>query len=240
MRRPASAWRSCRRSSACSRAFCTPRLLNPHAALRAVHAAGGPWPAARPEGVGRLAACPVIVEGPGSPGISERHGSGPPYGVGHKLQEASAILPGCACSPQGVVGKRSRSATETNALFSARSGWPTVSLHCDPSRLITIFMVGHSQPNGPRSSRTERRLGARSAGPSPSLSVAPSIDVFGYLAGVPGCTGTNGPRPRVQKQVLTGRAAAAPLSGVGTPCRSLARQAGRRQAGQRPAGSGDR
>ena len=47
-------------------------------------------------------------------------------------------------------------------------------------------------------------LGARSAGPSPSLSVAPSIDVFGYLAGYPAV-----PEPavrvrRVHEQVLTG------------------------------------
>jgi hypothetical protein len=161
MRRPDSAWRSCRRSSACSRAFCTPRLLNPRAALRAVHAAGGPWPGARPEGVGRLAAGPVVVEGPGSPGISERHGSGPPYGVGHKLQEASAILPGCACSPQGVVGKGGRSAMETNALFSARSGWPTVSLHCDPSRTHND-LYGRPQP-AERSSLFAHRTAAMRA-----------------------------------------------------------------------------
>jgi len=68
------------------------RLLNPRAALRAVHAAGGPWPGARPEGAGRFSAGAVVVEGPGSLGISERHGSAP-CGVGDKPQEASAILP---------------------------------------------------------------------------------------------------------------------------------------------------
>jgi len=31
----------------------------------------------------------------------------------------------------------------------------------DPSRTYNDLMVGHSQPNGPRSSRTERLLGAR-------------------------------------------------------------------------------
>jgi hypothetical protein len=66
-----------------------------------------------------------------------------------------------------------------------------------------------------------RRLGVRSAGPSPSLSVAPSIDVFDYLAGyqdvpeltvrVRECRSRSSPAC----SCLDRRAAAAPLSGRG-------------------------
>jgi hypothetical protein len=112
MRRPASAWRSCRRSSACSRAFCTPRLLNPRAALRAVHAARGPWPGARPEGAGRLAAGPVVVEGPGSLRISERHGSAPLTAPGTSCRKRQRSCPVARAHLRGPVGKGGRSAID--------------------------------------------------------------------------------------------------------------------------------
>src|SRR6266576_6467911 len=74
---------------------------------------------------------------------------------------------------------------------------------------------------GPQRLLTIGRLGVRSAGPSPSLSVAPSIDVFDYLAGY-----QDVPEPAVRVRecrsrsapacsCLDRRAAAAPLSGVG-------------------------
>jgi hypothetical protein len=76
---------------------------------------------------------------------------------------------------------------------------------------------GHRPPSG----RADRRLGVRSAGPSPSLSVVPSIDVFDYLAGyqdvpeltvrVRECMSRSSPAC----SCLDRRAAAAPLSGRG-------------------------
>ena len=128
--------------------------------------------------------------------------------------------------PQPVTGSvGNRTAQRINQGLGLR--------HCGPGRysgpLIPPrlrrtehpFACVIAQPPADCGPRSWRRLGVRSAGPSPSLSVAPSIDVFGCLAGyqdvpeltvrVHECMSRSSPAC----SCLDRRAAAAPLSGRG-------------------------